>query len=670
MIKNMNVSSKLGLGFGILIILVILLGIISIQKMSSVNDQSTVISENWMPSLKVIEEINTATSDFRIAQYDHILSQTPEGMQKAEKDLADTLSTINESREVYEKLISSDEEKSLYIEFSKQFEHYLEINKELIVVSRENKTEEARKIMGKTKKEFGDFSATLLKLVQINVDGGAKANTIGNEIYANAKILLISIMMICVVLSLLIALFITKSITGSLKSVQDGMNSFFAYLNRESSSVKLIDLNCKDEFGMMAKVVNDNIAKTEKSIEDDRKVIDETIAVLGKFEKGDLGQRLNMNVSNPSLMQLKDVLNNMASNLENNINNVLNVLEQYSNYKYLNKIDQKGLTEQLLKLANGVNTLGDSITGMLIENKTNGLTLEDSSNILLTNVDKLNVSSNEAASSLEETAAAIEEITSNIRNNTQNIAKMTTFSNGVTASASEGERLANQTTQSMDEINTQVNLINESITVIDQIAFQTNILSLNAAVEAATAGEAGRGFAVVAAEVRNLAARSAEAAKEIKTIVENATKKANQGKDIANNMISGYKDLNENISQTINLIQDIEMSSKEQLTGIEQINDAVNQLDQQTQKNAAVASQTHDVAVLTDEIAKLIVSNANSKEFAGKNEVKAKSVKATQHQKEIKKEFTPIKSSKPSIQTPAPKKEIKSQTSNDEWESF
>ena len=670
MIKNMNVSSKLGLGFGILIILVILLGIISIQKMSSVNDQSTVISENWMPSLKVIEEINTATSDFRIAQYDHILSQTPEGMQKAEKDLADTLSTINESREVYEKLISSDEEKSLYIEFSKQFEHYLEINKELIVVSRENKTEEARKIMGKTKKEFGDFSATLLKLVQINVDGGAKANTIGNEIYANAKILLISIMMICVVLSLLIALFITKSITGSLKSVQDGMNSFFAYLNRESSSVKLIDLNCKDEFGMMAKVVNNNIAKTEKSIEDDRKVIDETIAVLGKFEKGDLGQRLNMNVSNPSLMQLKDVLNNMASNLENNINNVLNVLEQYSNYKYLNKIDQKGLTEQLLKLANGVNTLGDSITGMLIENKTNGLTLEDSSNILLTNVDKLNVSSNEAASSLEETAAAIEEITSNIRNNTQNIAKMTTFSNGVTASASEGERLANQTTQSMDEINTQVNLINESITVIDQIAFQTNILSLNAAVEAATAGEAGRGFAVVAAEVRNLAARSAEAAKEIKTIVENATKKANQGKDIANNMISGYKDLNENISQTINLIQDIEMSSKEQLTGIEQINDAVNQLDQQTQKNAAVASQTHDVAVLTDEIAKLIVSDANAKEFVGKNEVKAKSLKATQHQKEIKKDFVQTKISKPASQTPAQKKEIKSQTSKDEWESF
>ena len=171
---------------------------------------------------------------------------------------------------------------------------------------------------------------------------------------------------------------------------------------------------------------------------------------------------------------------------------------------------------------------------------------------------------------------------------------------------------------------TQVNAINDAISIIDQIAFQTNILSLNAAVEAATAGEAGRGFAVVAAEVRNLASRSAEAAKDIKAIVENATKKANDGKLIANNMICGYKELNQNITNTINLISDIEMSSKEQFTGIEQINNTVNQLDQQTQQNAQIASQAYDVAIATDTIAKSIVDNANKKEFIGKDKIKNK----------------------------------------------
>ncbi|MDN5115312.1 methyl-accepting chemotaxis protein, partial [Aliarcobacter butzleri] len=406
-----------------------------------------------------------------------------------------------------------------------------------------------------------------------------------------------------------------------------------------------------------------NIVKTQKGIEEDRKLIDETIAVLGEFEQGDLCQRLNLSVSNPALMQLKEVLNNMASNLENNIDNVLKVLEQYSNYNYLNKIDQKGLKEHLLKLASGVNNLGDSITQMLIDNKTNGLTLGKSSSELLLNVDKLNLSSNEAAASLEETAAALEEITSNVRNNTQNIAQMAKLSSEVTKLANDGENFANQTTVAMDEINNQVNLVNEAISIIDNIAFQTNILSLNAAVEAATAGEAGKGFAVVAQEVRNLASRSAEAAQDIKTIVENATIKANQGKSIATNMIGGYKELNHSISQTINLINDIQNASKEQLSGIEQINDAVTQLDRQTQQNASIATQTQDIAIVADEIAKLVVSDVDAKEFVGKDKVKGKDINKS---KEFNNNHKEESLDSPFIN----KKSSKRSEQSDEWENF
>ena len=170
----------------------------------------------------------------------------------------------------------------------------------------------------------------------------------------------------------------------------------------------------------------------------------------------------------------------------------------------------------------------------------------------------------------------------------------------------------------MEEINSQITSINEAISVIDQIAFQTNILSLNAAVEAATAGEAGKGFAVVAAEVRNLASRSAEAAREIKEIVESATSKANNGKVIANEMINGYTELNKDIMETIGLIKNFENASKEQLLGIEQINNAVSILDQKTQQNAQVTSQTKDIALSTDNIAKLIIKDVDEKQFIGK----------------------------------------------------
>ena len=198
---------------------------------------------------------------------------------------------------------------------------------------------------------------------------------------------------------------------------------------------------------------------------------------------------------------------------------------------------------------------------------------------------------------------------------------MSSLSKNVLNSASDGQKLANETTTSMDEINEQVKAISEAIVSIDNIAFQTNILSLNAAVEAATAGEAGKGFAVVAAEVRNLANRSSDVAKEIKTIVENASHKAYNGKEIAGKMIEGYIQLNENISQTIHLISDIEMASKEQLQGIEQINDAVNSLDKQTQQNASIASQTNVIAEETDHISKAVLISAEDKNFVGKNEV-------------------------------------------------
>ncbi len=301
------------------------------------------------------------------------------------------------------------------------------------------------------------------------------------------------------------------------------------------------------------------------------------------------------------------------------IQDILEVIYEYEQGIYLKQIDTTGMQEDIIGLANGINKLGSSLGDLSFMNLKNGLTLQKGSDMLTKNVDILSKSASSQAASLEETAAALEEITSTIQSSNQNTIEMQEYSGKVTASVDEGLKLASQTAQSMDTINDEVNTISEAISIIDQIAFQTNILSLNAAVEAATAGEAGKGFAVVAQEVRNLATRSAEAANEIKNIVTSATTKANEGKLLANNMINGYHQLNTDITHTANLINEVTNASKEQEVGILQINNAVALLDQGTQQSAAIASETNSVAKESNQIASVIVNEANSKEFTGKD---------------------------------------------------
>jgi len=422
-----------------------------------------------------------------------------------------------------------------------------------------------------------------------------------------------------IALTLILSRTIAFTILFEVKDLEQELNDFFAFINFEKDDLDIIVINSNDELGKMSRVINENIDKTKHNISTDKDLIQETIYVADRINKGHLGTRIQKSSNNPQLNELKSIINEMLNTMQNNITKVMDVLTSYSTLDYRPKVDKGDLEGTLSILCDDVNLLGKAITNTLINNKKNGLTLRDSSQTLLNNVDTLNSNSNSAAASLEETAAAIEEVTSNITLTTNNVSQMANNASEVIKASTIGNKLANDTTSAMDEINNEVLSIKEAITVIDQIAFQTNILSLNAAVEAATAGEAGKGFAVVAQEVRNLASRSAEAANEIKILVENASNKANYGKEISDQMIHGYEDLNNSISKTTNLIKDVETASKEQLLGIKQINNAVNLLDQQTQENASIASQTYDIATQTDSIAKLVVDDVNEKEFIGKN---------------------------------------------------
>ncbi len=407
-------------------------------------------------------------------------------------------------------------------------------------------------------------------------------------------------------------------ITRAINKIYVGIEQFMAYLNRDINELNYIDLKTRGELGKLASMVNDNIDRINGDLEKDLLCVGEATITLDKLERGFYSCRVNSKAANPQVSTLAKTINRMLDNQEEVIKKILQILKEYTEYNYVNFIDIKNIDGESKKMVDGINSLGDAITKMLVENKHNGETLLEGSNQLLLNVDELNKASNDAAARLEETAAAVEEITSNVISSSENISQMASYANELTKSVNTGENLAKETVNSMDDINTQVTAINEAITVIDQIAFQTNILSLNAAVEAATAGEAGKGFAVVAQEVRNLASRSAEAANEIKSLVENATVKSSNGKNIAAQMIKGYHDLSENINNTIELIKDVENSAKEQRHGIEQISDAINNLDKQTQVNASIASDANEIALSTSKLANAVVEATNKNNFKGK----------------------------------------------------
>jgi methyl-accepting chemotaxis protein len=542
-----------------------------------------------------------------------------DGFSEAKKYYENALKLIDYSIEEHKKFNEPEMVKDL-IGFKNNFKEFYQVGLKMAKAYIDGGPNEGNKIM----EELDPFAEKLTIMLEKWIKEHKEDNDIGATNISNSMKNLESMIIFSgvglIVFTLTILYLISNRIVNSLNKFESGLLNFFKYINKEVETISFIEYLNQDEVGKMAEVINQNIQSTKAHIEEDRKLIDETIKILSEFEQGDFNSKVNGKSTNKSLNELINLLNKMGAKLKQNVENILEVLEQYSTNNFINRVSIDSQKEHLLRLSNGINSMGDAITNMLIENTNHAKTMQSNAVILLDNVKILNSSSNQAAASLEETAASLEEVTSNITDNVRSIVQMSKYSELLKNSSNQGKELANKTTKSMTDIDQEVTAINEAITIIDQIAFQTNILSLNAAVEAATAGEAGKGFAVVAQEVRNLATRSSDAANEIKHLVSNAILKANEGKEISNNMIEGYNSLQQNIEETSTLILEVEKNSKSQENEILQINNSISNLDTQIQKNAQIANEVSSIASQTQSIANIIVDDVDKKEYIGKND--------------------------------------------------
>jgi methyl-accepting chemotaxis protein len=331
-------------------------------------------------------------------------------------------------------------------------------------------------------------------------------------------------------------------------------------------------------------VVEWNDRTQEVAVEEE---VDNIIEAAGK---GDLTQRAEITGKTGFFKELAMGLNSLMSISENVINDTARVLAAMAQGNLDERIDSdyEGVFGQL---KDDANTTGTKLTDVIGSIREAAQTVQTGSTEIAQGNTDLSQRTEEQASSLEETASSMEEMTSSVKQTSENAVHANQLASAAQDRAEKGGEVVGRAVGAMEEINSSSKKIADIIGVIDEIAFQTNLLALNAAVEAARAGEQGKGFAVVAGEVRNLAQRSAGAAKEIKDLIRDSVEKVDNGTELVNESGQTLSEIVEAVAKVSTMIKEISSASEEQASGIEQVNKAISQMDEMTQQNAALVEE-------------------------------------------------------------------------------
>ncbi|NHQ94319.1 methyl-accepting chemotaxis protein [Janthinobacterium lividum] len=485
---DLKIATKLILSFGAVLLLTATLGVSAIFSMARINAASTDLSDNWMPSVLAAMNMRSDVSDFRRWELAHMLAAQDVDMAQTETRMTETQVRMKADSDKYRSLISEPGEKEVFERFLALNDEFMRLHATMLSLSREMKKEEARALaVGPSAQVMTDMMVALDKLVSINTDGGVRSSASADATYAASRASLIGLVVGIVVVGMLLALWVARSVARPLI---------------------------------------------------------EAVGVARQVAAGDLTAHIIVQ-SQDETGQLMQALKDMNASLQKLVGQV----------------------------RGGTDTIATA-----------------SSQIAAGNQD-LSSRTEEQASSLEETASSMEELTSTVKQNADNARQANTMALTSSSIAIEGGKVVGEVVGTMASINESSRKIVDIIAVIDGIAFQTNILALNAAVEAARAGEQGRGFAVVATEVRNLAQRSAAAAKDIKVLIGDSVEKVEAGSKLVDQAGRTMDDIVASITRVTDIMSEITAASSEQSVGIEQVNQAIAQMDQVTQQNAALVEE-------------------------------------------------------------------------------
>ncbi len=488
-LRNLSIRTRLMGGFSLVLLIAAGQSLVSIERLATVNAQSTEIAQNWLPSIATLGDLDSRLADFRVTRLRLMLVNEAKDIDAIDADLKKIESSVEAGRADFAKMLRSPEEKALFELFGKDWEAYRAVGGELMTLVRAGDATGARGVLaGNGAKAYQAVNTSIAKLVQLNSAGAKAASASADAVYRQARLIVLSTLGAMVTLGLLIGWSISRDMAAAAEQ---------AVLHADKMAAGDLSHNVSHQRG-------DEMGKM--------------LDALGAMQH-----------------KLRDIVSGVRSGAE-------------------------GVATASAEIAQGNNDLSGR--------------------------------TEEQASALEQTAASMEELASTVKQNADNARQANQLALSASTVAISGGEVVNRVVGTMKGINDSSKRIADIIGVIDGIAFQTNILALNAAVEAARAGEQGRGFAVVASEVRSLAQRSADAAKEIKTLISTSVERVEQGTALVDQAGATMQEVVASIKRVTDIMGEISAASTEQAAGVAQVGEAVTQMDQATQQNAALVEES------------------------------------------------------------------------------
>lgn len=556
-IKNAKIKTKISFIVIISAVSLIALGSISLIYLRTMNAGTRKITEVSLPSVIAAERLYAEISDYHMSEYAHVLSKDSEDMKNLEEKIQHIKEEIDRQFVAYLALAENQEDQQMINNARKQWEEYLKISIEMIDISAHNRPSEAlTMLLGDASEMFSKVSDEFTKLVETNKANGDAAGIECNELYYSAfGIVTIAILAILVAM-ILLSMIISSAIIKPVKEIDNVVK----LISKEQLDT-VITYESKDELGTLAKNFNQTVARLRSYID----YIKEISSVLRDVGDGKLNFTLQYDYSG-EFAKVKEALNWIADSL-------IDTLSQISNSSELVANSSRQMEEGAQALADGATDQADT-------------------------VDKL--------------VGTIQDISEKIRNNAEHAEHANQLVDMTRKDIEDSNLQMKDMVQAMEEINEKSKQIVHIISSIEEIASQTDLLALNAAIEAARAGEAGKGFAVVADQVKELAAQSAEAAKNTVALVESSIHAIDNGTNIANRTAESLVTAVKKVENAAFNMKDIANASIKQADSMAQIEKGVENIANIVQNNSATAQESsatseelnHQAQVLRDMVAR------------------------------------------------------------------